>query len=177
MKSPGAKQSSSKLRISFIFALVTITAGGGSYGYHLYKLAQDLKINKPQPQVERLVKDLRRFHGATHHFPANFNEINQLLWHTKPTPNYGDDGRRATTKNYYYFYTKVNEETCAFWALPVGPKREYASAYFAVASPTWLRIWRGDAWSDAQIVHLPPIPPLNALSQLGFQELLDIKNY
>jgi hypothetical protein len=175
MKSPGAKHPSSKLRISFIFTLVTIAAGGASYGYHLYKLAQDLQINKPQPQVERLVKDLRRFHAETSRFPANFIQINQSLWHTKPTPDYGNDGRRATTKNYYYIYTKVNDETCVFWALPFGPKREYASAFFVVVSPIWLRVWKGKAHSDVRIADLPPIPALDALSQLGFQELLDIK--
>ncbi|MGH9840195.1 MAG: hypothetical protein ACREEM_15545, partial [Blastocatellia bacterium] len=139
MESTGPTHRFSKLRIAFVFALVTIDAGAGSYGYHLYRLAQDLQINKPQPQVERLARDLRRFRAETRRFPANFIEINQLLWHTKPQPDYGSDGRRAWTKNYYYFYTKVNDETCAFWALPIGSQRQYASSFFVVLSPDWMR--------------------------------------
>jgi hypothetical protein len=54
MENAGPKHRLSKLRIAFVFALVTIAAGAVSYGYHLYRLAQDLQTNKPQPQVERL---------------------------------------------------------------------------------------------------------------------------
>jgi hypothetical protein len=54
MENAGPKHRLSKLRIAFVFALVTIAAGAVSYSYHLYRLAQDLQTNKPQPQVERL---------------------------------------------------------------------------------------------------------------------------
>jgi hypothetical protein len=53
------KQSISKLRISYILAFVTFFVGAVCYGYHLYALAQDLKIHQPQPQTERLIKDLQ----------------------------------------------------------------------------------------------------------------------
>jgi hypothetical protein len=53
-----------KLRPSYIFALITIAAGAGGYGYHLYRLARDSQIDKPQPQVERLVKDFRLFQSG-----------------------------------------------------------------------------------------------------------------
>ena len=171
MESTGPKHRFSKLRIAFVFALVTIVAGAGSYGYHLYRLARDLQINKPQPQVERLVKYLRRFHAEAHRFPANFIEINQLVWHTKPQPDYGSDGRRAWTKNYYYFYTKVNDETCAFWALPIGPQRHYAASFFIVLSPEWMRAWKGEAMSDEGIARIPTIPSPHHLAELGLVEL------
>jgi hypothetical protein len=170
MESTGPKHRFSKLRIAFVFALVTIAAGASSYGYHLYRLAQDLQVNKPQPQVERLVRDLRRFYAETRRFPANFIEINGRLWHTKPQPDYGNDGRRAWTKNYSYFYTKVNDETCAFWALPVGPQRHYAASFFIVLSPDWMRAWKGEAISDEEIANIPTIPSPAALAERKMQE-------
>ncbi|MGH8598530.1 MAG: hypothetical protein ACREXT_17900 [Gammaproteobacteria bacterium] len=171
MESTGPKHRLSKLRIAFVFALATIAAGAVSYGYHLYRLAQDLQINKPQPQVERLARDLRRYYAETRRFPANFSEINQLLWRTKPEPDYGSDGRRAWTKNYYYFYTKANDETCAFWALPIGSRRQYASSFFVVLSPDWMRAWKGEAMSDEEITVIPVIPSPVVLSELKMREV------
>jgi hypothetical protein len=94
-----------------------------------------------------------------------------LIWHTYPTPDYGSEGRRVWTKNYFYLYTKVSDETCAFWALPVGPRREYASSFFVVVSTNWLRIWKGKAMSDGEIVVVPNIPSPQVLSESGFTEL------
>jgi hypothetical protein len=171
MESPGPKPRFSKLRLSYIFALVTVLIGVGSYGYHLYRLVQDSRINKPQPQIERLVKDLRLFQTQTRHFPKSFIEINQQIWQTSPTPDYGGDGRQARTKNYYYYYTKIGDATCAFWALPLGPQRHYASSFFIVLSPEWMRTWKGQAMTDEQIAQIPTIPSPVALTGLKMQEM------
>lgn len=160
-----------KLRIAFVFALVTIAGGSGSYGYHLYRLSQDFQFHKPQPQVERLARDLRQFHAETHRFPATFVEINARLWHTQPPPNYGHDGRRAWAKNYYYFFTRVNENTCVFWALPVGPQREYGTAFFVVLSPDWIRVWKGPPVDEQAMTQMQPIPSPRGLSDLKMQEI------
>jgi len=152
------------------FALITIAVGAGGYGYHLYRLARDSQVNKPQPQVERLVKDLRLFQSRTNRFPRNFIEINQLIWRAAPAPDYGTDGRQARTKNYYYYYTKVNDETCAFWALPVGPQRHYAPSFFVVLSPGWMRAWKGRAMSDEEIARIPAIPSPTVLADLKMGE-------
>jgi hypothetical protein len=165
------KQSISKLRSSYILAFVTFFVGAGCYGYHLYALAQDLKIHQPQPQIERLIKDLRVFHLQTRRFPKNFNEINQLIWHTRPPPDYGNDGRQARSKNYYYYYTKVNDERCALWALPLGPQRHYASSFFVILSPGWVRAWKGRAMSDEEIGQIPAIPTPEVLAKLKMQEM------
>jgi hypothetical protein len=170
MESPGQKNRFNKLRLSYIFALITVAAGAGGYGYHLYRLARDSQINKPQPQVERLVKDLRLFQSRTNHFPKNFIEINQLIWRTTPAPDYGSDGRQARANNYYYYYTKATDETCAFWALPVGPQRHYAPSFFVVMSPDWMRSWKGQAMSDEEITRVPAIPSPASLSELKMQE-------
>src|SRR5262245_10741148 len=89
-----------KLRIIYLFAAVSVLAGLGGYGYHLYSLFRDLQLNKPQPQVEKLIRDLRLYHTQIRRFPQNFSEINQLIWYTRPAPDYGKDGRHARTKNY-----------------------------------------------------------------------------
>jgi hypothetical protein len=170
MESPGRKNRFNKLRPSYIFALITIAAGAGGYGYHLYRLAQDSQVNKPQPQVERLVKDFRLFQSRTNRFPKNFIEINQLIWRTTPVPDYGNEGRQSRTKNYYYYYTKVSDEACAFWALPVGPQRHYAPSFFIVLSPGWMRAWRGEAMSDEEIARIPAIPSPTVLADLKMQE-------
>jgi len=170
MESSGKKNRFNRLRLSYIFALITVAAGAGGYGYHLYKLARDSQINKPQPQVERLVKGLRLFQSRTSRFPKNFIEVNQLIWRAAPAPNYGNEGRQARAKNYYYYYTKVSDETCAFWALPVGPQRHYAPSFFVVLSPGWMRAWRGEAMDDEEIARIPTIPSPTVLADLKMQE-------
>jgi hypothetical protein len=160
----------SKLRISYLVAAIAVVVGLGCYGYHIYALAQDLKINRPQPQIEKLIKDLRIFHLRTRRFPASFIEMNQLIWRTTPMPNYGRDGRQARAKNYYYYYTKVNDETCAFWALPLGSQRHYASSFFIVLSPGWMRSWKGRAMSDEEVSQIPVIPSSSVLNELKMQE-------
>src|SRR5215831_13314823 len=170
MESPGQKNRFNKLRLSYIFALITVAAGAGGYGYHLYRLARDSQINKPQPQIERLVRDLRVFQSRTSRFPKNFIEINQLIWRTAPALDYGNEGRQARAKNYYYYYTKVSDETCAFWALPVGPQRHYAPSFFVVLSPGWMRAWKGRAMSDEEIAQIPAIPSPTVLAGLKMGE-------
>ncbi|MGE0278561.1 MAG: hypothetical protein AB7R40_24455 [Nitrospiraceae bacterium] len=161
----------SKLRISYIGALVAVVACLGGYAWHVYTLFREAQQTTPQPQIERLSRDLRTYHSQTRQFPTSFPEINQRLWHTNPTPDYGNDGRRARTKNYVYLYRRVNEETCAFWALPVGPRRAYASSFFIVLSASWLRAWKGQAMEDDTIARLPMIPSPDQLADLNMQEL------
>ncbi|MCI0392613.1 MAG: hypothetical protein MOB07_28095 [Acidobacteria bacterium] len=160
----------SKLRISYILVILAAVVGLVSYSYHVYALFRDAQQNTPQPQIERLIKDLRRYHSQTRHFPADFTEINQLIWRTKPTPDYDSDGRRARTKNYYYIYTKVNDEICAFWALPIGLRRHYGSSFFIVLSPNWARVWKGKAMGDEEIAKVPAIPLPDALAELSMHE-------
>jgi hypothetical protein len=153
-----------------IFALAGILAVG-SYGYHLYTLFRDWRFNMPQPQIEKLTRDLRIFHAKQNRFPETFNEINDLIWHTKPTPDYGPDGRQARTKNYYYFNTRVDDHKCAMWALPIGPRRHYASSFFLVLSQGWLRSWKGKAIEDEMINRLPAVLNPDQLSGLKMHEL------
>jgi hypothetical protein len=94
-----------------------------------------------------------------------------LIWHTKPSPNYGSEGRQARAKNYYYFYTKVDNQTCAVWALPIGPQRHYASSFFIIISLGWSRRWIGKAMDDEVISGLPAIPGPDRLAELGMREL------
>jgi hypothetical protein len=171
MQSIGSRQRFSKLRITYLFVIITAVVGIGSFAYYVYRDYRDARLNLPQPQVERLIKDLRLYAAQTRRLPANFAEINERIWHTTPTPNYGSDNRRARTKNYYYYYTKANDETCAFWALPVGPQRHYAAAFFVVVAPGWLRAWKGKAMSDEQIAALPEVPAPEALAEIGMQEM------
>lgn len=161
----------SKWRLTYIAALLSVIAGLSSYGWYIYTLVRDSQPHKPQPQIEKLLKDLLSYHQQTKQFPNSFAEINQHLWHTTPPPDYGKDGREARTKNYYYWYTKVNLETCAFWAFPIGPQRQYAASFFIVLSPGWARAWKGKARSDEEIARLPAIPSPQALAEMQMQEL------
>jgi hypothetical protein len=169
MTKPGMKLG--KLKASHLLialGVVTVLAG---YGWRLYALFRDSQMNMPQPQIEKLTRDFRIYHVKTGHFPETFIEINNLIWRTKPTPNYGNAGRQARTKNYYYFYTKVNNHTCTIWALPIGPRRQYASSFFVVLSPNWVRHWTGEALNDEAIVALPAIPSSDRLAELKMREI------
>ncbi|MCI0389181.1 MAG: hypothetical protein MOB07_10520 [Acidobacteria bacterium] len=145
--------------------------GFGGYGYHLYSLFRDLQINKPQHQVEKLIRDLRLYYTQMRRFPQNFIEINERLWRTQPAPDYGVAGRQAHMKNCYYCYTKVSDETCAFWALPLGSQRHYASSFFVALSPGWMRAWKGQAMSDEEIAQIPAIPSPGGLAELKMCEM------
>ena len=171
MKTTKAKSRFSGLRIAYLFVILAVLASCGGYGWRVYTLFRDAQLNMPQPQVEKLVKDLRLFHSRTNRFPNTFNEINDLIWHSQPRPDYGTNGRQARTKNYYYFYTRVNDGQCAIWATPLGPRRHYASSFFLVLSPDWLRGWKGAALTDQEIEMLPAIPALEKLAELGMSEM------
>lgn len=159
------------LKASHVILALGITLTLGGYGWHLYSLFRDAQLNMPQPQIERLTKDLRLYHAKTGRLPNNFTEINDLIWRTKPAPNYGGNGRQARTKNYYYFYTRVDDRTCAIWALPTGPQRHYALSFFLVLSTEWLRTWKGKVIEDEMIEKLPAIPNPDQLAGLMMQEL------
>lgn len=160
-----------KLKATYLMLALCAILAVGSYGWHVYTLFRDWQVNMPQPQLERLTKDLRIYQARTGHFPSTFVEINNLIWHTKPAPDYGDNGRQSRTKNYYYFYTRVNDHTCAIWALPTGPQRHYASSFFLVLSPEWLRSWKGKALDDEAISDLPAIPSSDMLAKMVMQEM------
>jgi hypothetical protein len=171
MSKTKTQASLSKLKITWLLLAAAGALAAGSYGWHLYSLFRDWQANVPQPQLEKLTNDLRLYYMRMDRFPATFIEINDLLWHTKPTPDYGGDGRQARTKNYYYFYTRVDQQTCAIWALPMGPRRQYASSFFLVLSFEWLRSWQGKALTDDVINKLPALPNPDQLATLMMQEL------
>jgi hypothetical protein len=123
MKSEGVKSGFSKFKATYLCLSLAAVAICGFYGWYLYALFQDAQLNMPQPQIERLTRDMYQFHSRTGRFPKNFNEINDLIWHTRSKPDYGVDGRHALVKNYRYFYTRVNDRQCAIWAIPLGPQR------------------------------------------------------
>lgn len=160
----------SKLKITYLFLALAALFAVGSYGWHIYSLFRDWQMNMPQSQLEKLTNDLRLYYLRAGKFPANFAEINAALWHTRPTPNYGSDGRQARTKNYYYFYTSVDAQTCTLWALPTGPQQQYGSSFFVVLTQEWQRSWSGKAVADEVIATLPAIPKPEQLSALSMQE-------
>lgn len=171
MKSAKTKSGLNKLRITYLsisLAAVAICAG---YGWYLYTLFRDAQFNMPQPQIERLTRDLRLFHSRTRRFPKDFNETNDLIWHTLPKPDYGADGRQTRVKNYRYIYTRVNDRQCAIWAIPLGPQRHYASTFFVILSPDWMRSWKGRAMSDEEMEQIPAVPSPTTLAELRMQEM------
>lgn len=172
MKAAPHKTSFNKLKATYALLAVAVTLALGSYGWHLYTLYQAWQRDAPQPQVERLIRDLRRYHSETNRFPASFYEINARLWHTHPQPDYGANGRVARVKNYLYRYTQIEAGKCVLWALPTGPQREYGAAFFVVITPEWVRGWIGKALGEDQMAKLPLIPPTSALADLQMSEML-----
>ena len=170
MKTTASKTGFSRMKATYALLFLAVVVALGSYGWHLFTLYQAWQRDTPQPQVERLIRDLRRYHAETKRFPANFHEINGRLWHTKPQPDYGAQGREARVQNYLYRYTPVEAGKCVLWALPMGVQREYGSAFFVVITPEWVRGWKGKAMSDEKLQGLPAIAPLPGLADLGLVE-------
>jgi hypothetical protein len=171
MKSAKAKFGMNKLRTTYLSLILAAVVICGSYGWYLYSLFRDAQLNMPQPQTEKLTRDLRLFHSRTKRFPKNFNEINDLIWRTRPKPDYGADGRQARVKNYRYLYTRVNNQRCAIWAIPLGSQRHYASTFFIVLSPDWMRSWKGRAMSYEEMAQIPAIPSPEVLAEIKMQEI------
>lgn len=171
MKTTQHKAGFSKLKATYALLAFAVIVALGSYGWHLYTLYQAWQRATPQPQVERLIRDLRRFHAETKQFPLNFHELNDRLWHTQPSPEYGTDGKQARVKNYLYQYTQVESHKCVFWALPIGAQREYGAAFYVVITPEWVRGWKGKALTDERLEGLPAIPNGGKLTELGMREM------
>ncbi len=170
MKTTASKTGFSKMKATYMLLCLTVIVALGSYGWHLFTIYQAWQRDTPRHHVERLIRDLRRYYAETKRFPANFHEINQRLWHTKPQPDYGANGREARVKNYLYRYTQVESGKCVLWALPMGPQREYGAAFFVVITPEWIRAWKGKALSEEKLQGLPAIAPLNMLADWGLTE-------
>lgn len=170
MKTAATKTGFSKMKATYALLCATVVVALGTYGWHLFTLYQAWQRDTPRPQVERLIRDLRRYHVETNRFPLSFHEINQRLWHTKPQPEYGVNGREARVKNYFYRYTPIEAGKCVLWALPTGPQREYGAAFFVVITPEWIRGWKGKALEEENIERLPAIASTDLLARLGLNE-------
>jgi hypothetical protein len=157
----------SKVKATYLVLMLATLSVGSAYGYHLFTLYRAAQRDQPQLQAKRLIRDLRRYERQAQHFPINFHEINQRLWHTQPAPDYGREGKQARAKNYYYVYRRVADDQCVLWALPVGLHRKVASSYFFVIAPQWTKAWKGAALNDEQIALLPAIPREDEFSRWG----------
>jgi hypothetical protein len=67
-------------------------------------------------------------------------------------------------------YSKVDPLTCAFWAIPSGPRREEGSTHFLVIGPEGIGRWKGPALSKADIDKLEPVPTADVLNVMGMTE-------
>jgi len=158
------------LKLPFIMLAAVAIFGGCVYGYHIYRLACAEEALAPQPAVAQLVNSLRAYQAQTGHFPKNFPEINERIWRRDPPPAFGQEGSDLLFHHYWYFYTQVNRETCALWALPMGPKRELGRAFYVALTPNWIRVWKGAALSDEQLKLIRRIPTPEILGQLEMKE-------
>ena len=161
----------SKVKLTYVLLILGVLSVGSVYGFHLFTLYRAAQIEQPQLQADRLIRDLRRYERQMQRFPASFHEINQLIWHTQPQPDYGRAGKQAHTKNYYYVYQRIEDDKCVLWALPIGPRRELASSYYFVIAPHWLKVWKGAAMTDEQIARLPVVPTPDELAGWSLHEI------
>lgn len=171
MKRNVATSRTSARRLTWMVLAAVACLAAGSYGYHLFRLYQQWQRDTPQPQVERLVRELRRYQQLTGSFPADFHEINAKLWQMRPQPYYGADGREARVRHYEYRYARVAAGECVLWALPIGAQRQTAQAYFVVIAAEWARMWQGAALAEAPLARLPAIPTPRDLQDLQMREV------
>jgi hypothetical protein len=55
--------------------------------------------------------------------------------------------------------------------LPIGPQRHYASSFFVVLSPDWMRVWKGKTMGDEEKAQVPAIPSPAVLAGFKMQEM------
>jgi hypothetical protein len=159
-----------KLRISFVMAGLALAALIVVYASVTVTTAWRAQKETPRLAADSLVKALRAYHRQAGRFPADFRELERLVWKHKQAPDFGADGRTLSVANYYYIYHPVDARTSTVWIIPTGPRREEGSTHFLLLTPDGLRRWKGAPLSLDEIRKLPPVPHYGEMAVLGMTE-------
>src|SRR5262245_23263352 len=119
----GVEGKTGKRRFAFSYGLLVLAVVIylGSWAYSSYAAEWRARANVPQiAPILKVIKGVREYQHLKGAFPANFNEVEAIVWKHPTPPEYGAGGHSIVLKNYYYFYSFINPTRCTLWAIPVG---------------------------------------------------------
>jgi hypothetical protein len=159
-----------KFRLSFVTLGISAAALVISFVFVMVIDSRRGREETPRLAVDGLVKALRKYHKQAGRFPADFRELETLVWKRKKAPDSSAGGRSLSIANYVYLYHQVDAGSATIWIIPTGPRREEGSTHFLLLRPESLRRWKGAPLSLDEIKNLPPVPQYRQMALFGMTE-------
>lgn len=164
-----------RLKISLILAPLALTMLIGVYVYSLWSQERKRSSEIPVDATASMNRDLVKFHQKRGSFPAMLKDLEGVVWEKKDR-NYVSDGHSMIHRNYFYLYSRIDQNRFTLWAIPVGKEREEASTFFLVGTPMKKRTWKGAALTVEDVGKLPRLLPIEQdLALRGMVEQVDHK--
>jgi hypothetical protein len=157
-------------RLSFVTLGISAAALVISFVFVMVLDSRREREETPRLAVDGLVKALRKYHKQAGRFPADFRELETLVWKRKKAPDSSAGGRSLSIANYFYLYHQVDAGSATIWIIPTGPRREEGSTHFLLLRPESLRRWKGAPLSLDEIKNLPPVPQYRQMALFGMTE-------
>lgn len=166
-----------RLKISFVIAPLALVLIVAAYIYSLWAADRAKANDLPVEAVSAMTRDLLRFHEKRGAFPADFTQLEGVVWERKQR-SFSINNRAYNYRNYYYFYSRINEHQFTLWAIPTGGQREESPTWFLVVTPNFSRRFKGAALPFEQAEKIEPNPAIKKLGAFGLveQPAVDLKN-
>lgn len=166
-----------RLKISFVIVPLAIVLIVAAYIYSLWAADRDKTNDLPIEAVAAMTRDFLSFHEKRGAFPADFSLLESVVWERKQR-TFSINNRAYSHRNYYYFYSRINEHLFTLWAIPTGSQREESPAWFVVVTPNVCRRFKGAALPFEQVDRIEANPTLKKLGAFGLveQPAIDLKN-
>jgi len=158
-----------RLKISLILAPLALTILIGVYVYSLWSQERERSSEIPVDATASMNRDLVKFHQKRGSFPTKLKDLEGVVWEKK-VRNYVSDGHSMIHRNYFYLYSRIDQNRFTLWAVPIGKEREEASTLFLVGTPIKIRIWKGGPLTIKDVGQLSHSPVENHLTVLGLAE-------
>ena len=149
----GGTGSNKSLILFFVVVVIALLTHVGGWVQGMRKESKE----KPSLAINSLLRDTRTFAKSEKRMPANFKEIEDVVWNKGVAGagtrlSHGNYIYVANNYEYFYFagknsdsYVKVN-----LWAIPLGKYRDEADTFLMVIDADGEDIWKGPALTAEQ---------------------------
>ena len=164
--------SNRKFKITYLIAILAGIVALVAFVLVSYTRITSYQDLLPVQGMKKLEAELQRYRQINGHFPKDFREINQGLWHKVPGLHLDLDP--VTWQKDYYYYRIVpgaDPNKLLLWAVPFGQRRAEAESYFVVMTPTWRRCWKGPALPEGKVGAVKSVPSAETLALFQMAEV------
>ena len=165
-------QAQRKFKITYLIVILACIVALVAFVLVEYTRITSYQALLPAQSLKKLEAELQRYRQINGHFPKDFREINQSLWHKVPGLHLELDP--ATWQKDYYYYRIVpgaDPNQFILWAVPFGKRRAEAESYFVVMTPTWRRCWKGPALPEGKVGAVKSVPAADTLALFQMSEV------